>query len=309
MRDLRRWAGYAALNRPLTVLGVERRLFLLGATLAVAVWNATASLVAGGVIFAGCYGAGWLAGRKDPAMLAVLRAAARHPGPVRSGQVGGRALAPEGPGGRRPVRIADERRAHEAAGSLAEELPYWGWLGDGRTCLTRSGELIAAARLRPAAVDGRTPGQVDRVLGLWQRLLSGLPPGARLYFYLLRRPAAIAHADDEQGGSDIAAVSKRKRGAFLEGRVQRLEAYAVWSHGSGLRPVAKSGRGRDRARARGATVRNVVGGRPRRPTWPRRSRPRRAGSGRWSRRAARSCPNTRPSSCWEPWKRPGCSPN
>ena len=79
MRGLGRWAGYGALNRPLTVLGVERRLFRLGATLALAVWNATASLVAGGVVFAGCYGAGWLAGRKDPAMLAVLRAAARHP--------------------------------------------------------------------------------------------------------------------------------------------------------------------------------------------------------------------------------------
>ncbi len=79
MRGLERWAGYAALNRPLTVLGVERRLFLLGATLALGVWNATASLVAGGVIFAGCYSAGRLAGRRDPAMLAVLRAAARYP--------------------------------------------------------------------------------------------------------------------------------------------------------------------------------------------------------------------------------------
>ena len=29
MRGLRRWAGYAALNRPLTILGVERRGFLL----------------------------------------------------------------------------------------------------------------------------------------------------------------------------------------------------------------------------------------------------------------------------------------
>ena len=79
MRDLRRWPGYAALNRPLTVLGVERRLFLLGATLALAVWNATASLGGGGVVFAGCYAAGWLAGRRDPAMLAVLRTAARYP--------------------------------------------------------------------------------------------------------------------------------------------------------------------------------------------------------------------------------------
>ena len=79
MRGLRRWTGHAALNRPLTVLGVERRLFLLGATLALAVWNATASLFVGGVVFLTCYGAGWMAGRRDPAMLAVLRAAARHP--------------------------------------------------------------------------------------------------------------------------------------------------------------------------------------------------------------------------------------
>ena len=45
------------------------------------------------------------------------------------------------------MRIAAELRDHEAAGSLAEELPYWGWLEDGRTCLTRSGELIAAGCL------------------------------------------------------------------------------------------------------------------------------------------------------------------
>ncbi len=72
------------------------------------------------------------------------------------------------------MRVAEELRAYESAGSLAEELPYWGWLDDGRTCLTRSGELIAAGRRRPAVVDGRTTEQIDRVLGRWQRLLSGL---------------------------------------------------------------------------------------------------------------------------------------
>ena len=86
------------------------------------------------------------------------------------------------------MRISAELRDHEAAGSLAEELPYWGWLEDGRTCLTRSGELIAAGRLEPAVVDGRSPEQIDRVLGRWQRLLSGLDADTRLYFYLLRRP-------------------------------------------------------------------------------------------------------------------------
>ena len=139
------------------------------------------------------------------------------------------------------MRVAEELRAHEAAGSLAEELPYWGWLDDGHTCLTRSGEMIAAGRLRPAAVDGRTPQQVDRVLGLWQRLLSGLSPSARLYFYLLRRPASIAR-EAEENASDIAAISGRKRRGFLEGRVQRLDAYVVWSLGAGLRPVARSTR-------------------------------------------------------------------
>ncbi|MCZ0936887.1 MAG: hypothetical protein OXJ54_17130 [Gemmatimonadetes bacterium] len=139
------------------------------------------------------------------------------------------------------MRVAEELRAYHAAGSLAEELPYWGWLGDGRTCLTRSGELIAAARLRPAAVDGRTPEQIDRVLGLWQRLLSGLGPGARLYFYLLRRPARMEGAA-EANGSDVAAISGRKRRAFLEGRVQRLEACVVWSSGFGLRPVGNAAR-------------------------------------------------------------------
>ena len=79
MRRLRRWPGYAALNRPLTILGVERRAFLLVATLALGLWNATASLVAGAVVFAVGWGGGWLAGRRDPEMLAVLRAGARYP--------------------------------------------------------------------------------------------------------------------------------------------------------------------------------------------------------------------------------------
>ena len=128
------------------------------------------------------------------------------------------------------MRISAELRDYEAAGSLAEELPYWGWLEDGRTCLTRTGELIAAGRLEPAVVDGRSPEQIDRVLGRWQRsaLGVGLEADTRLYFYMLRRPASPEAADDE--GSGIVAVSQRKRGAFLSGRVQRLGAYLVWSH-------------------------------------------------------------------------------
>ena len=135
------------------------------------------------------------------------------------------------------MRVAEERRAWEAAGSLAEELPYWGWLDDGRTCLTRSGELVAAGRIRPAVVDGRTPEQMDRVLGLWQRLMSGLSSDTRLQFHLLRRPSR--DEDLRHDGPDIASISARKRQAFLAGRVQALDAYVVWSFASGLRTAAR----------------------------------------------------------------------
>ena len=43
------------------------------------------------------------------------------------------------------MRISAELRDYEAAGSLAEELPYWGWLEDGRTCQSARD----SARARP----------------------------------------------------------------------------------------------------------------------------------------------------------------
>ena len=79
MRDLRRWASYPALNRPLTTQGVERRGFLVSATLALVIRSAMNSLVTGVVVFAVGYAGGWLAGRKDPDMLGVLRARTRYP--------------------------------------------------------------------------------------------------------------------------------------------------------------------------------------------------------------------------------------
>ena len=78
-------------------------------------------------------------------------------------------------------------------------------------------------------------------MGLWQRLLSGLAPGARLYFHMLRRPVSV-ECEANENGSDIAAVSGRNRRAFLARRVQALDAYVVWSQNPGLRPVADASR-------------------------------------------------------------------
>ena len=51
MCGLRCRAGHPALSRPLTILGVERRAFLLPATLGLAMWNAIHSLVTELVVY------------------------------------------------------------------------------------------------------------------------------------------------------------------------------------------------------------------------------------------------------------------
>ena len=59
------------------ILGVERRWFLLSATLAVSLWNASDSLLAGIVVLALLLAVGRLAWKKDPNMLSLLREATR----------------------------------------------------------------------------------------------------------------------------------------------------------------------------------------------------------------------------------------
>ena len=135
------------------------------------------------------------------------------------------------------MNVDNELLDYGAAGSLAEELPWWGWLEDGRSCLTRSGELMTIGRLAPSVLDGQTPEQLDRVIDRWQRMLSRLDSRTRLYFYLLRRP--VRFADDEDGTvSSVAALGRRKRRAFLTKRVQEVSVYVAWAHDPQLSAVA-----------------------------------------------------------------------
>ena len=129
-----------------------------------------------------------------------------------------------------------ELRDYAAAGSLADELPYWGWLDDGRTCLTRAGELVSVARLEPSVLDGQTPEQMDRILDRWQRMLSGLDARTRLYFYLFRRPSHFE--SNGAGGGGVVALGREKRHAFLSERVREMTAYVAWAHDPGLAAVA-----------------------------------------------------------------------
>ena len=135
------------------------------------------------------------------------------------------------------MNIDTELQDYEAAGSLAEELPYWGWLDDERSCLTRAGELMSLARVSPCVLDGQTPEKLDRVVDRWQRMLSGLDARTRFYFYLLRRPIRFPEVPPS-GASKVVTLGQRKRREFLTKRVQDVTAYVAWAYDPGLSTVA-----------------------------------------------------------------------
>ena len=68
---------YKTLHRPLTVCGVERRLFFLALTMGAATFNLFYSFFAGLLVFSGLYAFAWWATQRDPEMLRVLLSSSR----------------------------------------------------------------------------------------------------------------------------------------------------------------------------------------------------------------------------------------
>jgi type IV secretory pathway TrbD component len=65
---------YKVLHRPLTVCGVDRRLFFLALLLGAATFNLFYSFLGGVLMFACLYGFALFATRRDPEMLRILLA-------------------------------------------------------------------------------------------------------------------------------------------------------------------------------------------------------------------------------------------
>lgn len=63
---------YRSLNKPLTIWGVERRLFFGALVLGAAVFNFFGSLVGGLLMFANLYAAARMATHHDPELLRIL---------------------------------------------------------------------------------------------------------------------------------------------------------------------------------------------------------------------------------------------
>jgi type IV secretory pathway TrbD component len=68
---------YKALHRPLTICGVDRRLFFMALLLGAATFNLFYSFLAGLLIFAGLYGFAIWATKNDPNMLRILLASSK----------------------------------------------------------------------------------------------------------------------------------------------------------------------------------------------------------------------------------------
>lgn len=68
---------YKGLQRPLTVCGVDRRLFFLSLLMGAATFNLFYSFIAGLLIFAALYLFGLWATKRDPQMLRILLSSAR----------------------------------------------------------------------------------------------------------------------------------------------------------------------------------------------------------------------------------------
>src|ERR1700681_4310794 len=68
---------YKALHRPLTVCGVDRRLFFLALLMGAATFNLFYSFLAGLLTFVGLYGFALWSTKRDPQMLRILLSSSR----------------------------------------------------------------------------------------------------------------------------------------------------------------------------------------------------------------------------------------
>jgi type IV secretory pathway VirB3-like protein len=68
---------YKALHRPLTICGVERRLFFLALLMGAATFNLFYSFLAGLLVAVGLYGFALWSTKRDPQMLRILLSSSR----------------------------------------------------------------------------------------------------------------------------------------------------------------------------------------------------------------------------------------
>ncbi|MDE0296130.1 MAG: hypothetical protein OXI93_18225 [Bryobacterales bacterium] len=131
------------------------------------------------------------------------------------------------------------RKRYEQAVSLAEELPYWGWV-DKRTLLTRPGGLVTLAELHPCGIAGSSPENLDHVLASWMRLLGQLDEDVRFSLIVTRRPVR-SDAVAAIGNDRLPPAIFESRADEIVRRSGELRFYAAWTLDSRLQEARPKG--------------------------------------------------------------------
>ena len=128
---------------------------------------------------------------------------------------------------------------YQQAGSLADELPYWGWV-DRRTLLTRPGGMVTVAELHPNGIAGRSPEDLDHTLASWMRLLGQLDEDVRFSLFVTRRPVA-PNAVSEIVSDRLPSVIFQSRANELIRRSGELRFFAAWTFDTRLQDAWQKG--------------------------------------------------------------------
>lgn len=135
-----------------------------------------------------------------------------------------------------PLRLTSAwRRSHEASGPLHEQIPYWGWLDDGRTLLTVGGELVTLALLETYEAAGRPGEYLDYVVRRWVRLLSSTNARTRVFLYAIRRPLEPIRPTAMGGPrGELARIALENRAEHLAPRLHTLQTAVAFSRDAHL---------------------------------------------------------------------------
>ncbi len=131
---------------------------------------------------------------------------------------------------------------------LHVQLPWMGFATD-EVILTKSGELLAGARLRGAPFECRPASDLEYVALRWTRALKSLEPGWRIRWHVRKRRLAALPQRDPVDPIAARAAGTRSEHLLAKG-LYSIEAsvYWLWNPGLPAAPSARSG-GAGRGRA------------------------------------------------------------
>ena len=139
------------------------------------------------------------------------------------------------------MNIAGERRDHDAAGSLADELRIGA--GSARVCRSRAASpaRVSSSPSLASPLQSSTGGLPNSSTGCPPLAAPPLVPGSTDPASTSTSSVGRGRLDSCRGAGGVAELSRTNRRTFLLDRVQDLQTYVVWSHDPQLAPAGRAG--------------------------------------------------------------------